>query len=277
MDFWRLLTTWSLSGQVNMATDDAIAQQVAKGESPSTLRFYTWKPYTISLGYHQKVEEVNCQACKHDGIGLVRRPTGGRAVFHAEELTYAVIFDPKAPVYHPTILETYLLIARALVVGMRRLGVRVEVAPSRSSPNSSGSKTRFLCFSTTSAFEILAEGKKLIGSAQRRWPGVVLQHGSLLLGRSHLNLPHYLKIAAGEKTRWSKELQTRTICLEEILGQQPTPLHIAEAVQAGFEEIYNIHFHKGALSPQEQSEIACLQQKYQIPFESEPILSGDIR
>lgn len=266
MKSWRLLTTWSLPGHVNMAIDEAIAQQVAKGESPPTLRFYTWRPYAISLGYNQKVEEINYQICEREGIGLVRRPTGGRAVFHAEELTYAVIFDPTTLFYHTTVLETYLLIARALVAGVRGLGVVAELASSRLtlSPNRIKPSSRFLCFSTTSAFEILAEGKKLIGSAQRRWPGVVLQHGSLLLGRFHLNLPRYLNITPVEKTRWYKELQARTICIEEILGQQPTPVYVAEAMKAGFEEIYNIHFYKSELSPQEQSKIAHLQQKYQI-------------
>ena len=265
MESWRLLTTWSIAGHVNMAIDEAIAQQVAEGESPPTVRFYTWNPYTISLGYNQKTKEINYQSCKRDGIGLVRRPTGGRAILHAEELTYAVIFDSTALFFRSKILETYLLIARALVTGVRRLGIGAELVRSNSDSSTNLTKpaSRFLCFSTASAFEIVVEGRKLIGSAQRRWPGVVLQHGSLLLGHAHLNLPYYLNLTTDEQAHWRKELEASTICLKDILQHQPTILDVVEAITAGFEQIYGIQFHKSELSPQEQSRAAQLLHKYQ--------------
>src|SRR5579875_2954295 len=151
-----------------MAVDEAVATAVGAGESPPTLRLYAWRPAAVSIGYFQRLaSELDLAACRELGLDWVRRPTGGRAVLHAAELTYAV-----AAVEPGAVLDVYARWSRGLIAGVRRLGAAAEwIAPRRGRSAA--------CFDAGSAYEVAVGGRKLIGSAQvRRW-GAVLQHGSL--------------------------------------------------------------------------------------------------
>lgn len=164
-----------------MAVDEAIAIAVRDGKVPSTLRFYTWDPPCISIGYFQKLNETLMSFVHQRDI--VRRITGGRAVFHGNDLSYSVVSRTDNKLFPDNIKGTYTGIAKALIAGLRNLGINPD--PIEENPDLQNSRKKYhkthLCFNTTLGHEITVNGKKLIGSAQRRWRDVFLQHGSILI------------------------------------------------------------------------------------------------
>ncbi len=161
-----------------MAVDEAIAIAVRDGKVPSTLRFYTWDPPCISIGYFQKLDETLMSFAHQRDI--VRRITGGRAVFHGNDLSYSVVSRTDNKLFPDNIKGTYTCIAKALIAGLRNLGINPDPIEENPDFPKKYHKTH-LCFNTTLGHEITVNGKKLIGSAQRRWRDVFLQHGSILI------------------------------------------------------------------------------------------------
>ncbi|MGB3204024.1 MAG: biotin/lipoate A/B protein ligase family protein, partial [Crinalium sp.] len=175
MNVWRLIPLIEASGSIQMAIDEWLLEQHRLGTHPPTLRFYTWHPSAISLGYHQRQypefwENLTWQGTKLD---LVRRPTGGRAVLHQGDLTYAVITSG----FKGTRLQVYEQICEFLIQGWKELGLELHYGSAGRgyihNPN---------CFGTaTGADLVLADGSKFIGSAQLRRGNAILQHGSMRL------------------------------------------------------------------------------------------------
>ena len=162
-----------------MALDEAILMSVTAEEAPPTLRLYAWDPPCLSIGYAQPVADVDQKMLTKFGWDLVRRPTGGRAILHTDELTYAVVATSIDQHIGGGVLETYQRISRGLVASLTLLGMSVEVQPDLSIPEDQRSNP--VCFQVPSAYEVTVNGRKLIGSAQVRRRGGVLQHGSLPL------------------------------------------------------------------------------------------------
>ena len=172
---WRLLLDGPGAGPWNMAVDEALLRSAQRG-APATLRFYSWDGAWLSLGFAQSLDAARRAACCEAGVGIVRRATGGRAVLHGADLTYAVVAPAAA--LPAGLHATYALIGEALREGIAALGVEAERSgPSHAAPGPGG----FDCFQSPAADEICAGGRKLAGSAQRRAGGAVLQHGSLRL------------------------------------------------------------------------------------------------
>src|SRR5947208_9994921 len=179
---WRLLVTEPCDGATNMAVDEAVWRGRQAGASPPTLRFFAWAPPTVSLGYGQPLDgHVDTVACRRLGVGLVRRPTGGSAIYHdgpERELTYSVVATTDDLGGARDLGETYRWIARALVAGLRALGAPVAmVAVARG-----GDPTPAFCFARTGSYEIEIDARKVVGSAQRRHGRCFVQHGAILLG-----------------------------------------------------------------------------------------------
>ena len=179
---WRLLITEPCDGATNMAIDETLWRGRHAGTSPPTVRFFAWDPPTVSIGYGQPLDRhVDVDACRRFGVGLVRRPTGGSAIYHdgpERELTYCVTATADDLGVGADLLETYRWIARALVRGINALGANAEMVPTG---RGLGPDPAF-CFARTGAFEIEVGGRKLVGSAQRRLGTSFLQHGAVLLG-----------------------------------------------------------------------------------------------
>ncbi len=177
-DTWRLLVDAPASGAWNMAVDEVLLDGVAAGTTPPTLRFYAWTPPCLSLGYFQPFEVVDLDGCRALGVEVVRRPTGGRAILHDRELTYSVALPASALGHDGGVLPSYHRLSLALQDGLRRLGVPATLAP-----ESAGGAAAHgpVCFDRPSAHEILLQGRKLVGSAQVRRGGGLLQHGSILI------------------------------------------------------------------------------------------------
>jgi lipoate-protein ligase A len=184
MHYWRYIDSGPASGAENMAIDEELLDHAARVGGPPVLRFYTWDPPAVSLGrFQEEATAVNRDACRHRGIDVVRRVTGGRAVLHYRELTYSIISRADNDRFPTDVIGTYKVIAAGLLAGLRNLGIPAEMAArsARHSDRLARARKDPACFSTPSLYELLVHGRKIIGSAQRRIPGAFLQHGSILL------------------------------------------------------------------------------------------------
>lgn len=178
MQQWRVIYDQHMEGAANMAADEALLHAVANKQQPPTLRFYGWDPFCLSLGYGQRLRDVDLNRVQARGWHVVRRPTGGRAILHGDEITYSLTLPDDHPLAAGGIIETYLRISRGLLLATARLGLNVQADPEG---DASAKQAGPVCFEVPSKYEITVNGKKLIGSAQLRRNGGVLQHGTLPL------------------------------------------------------------------------------------------------
>lgn len=193
-EHWRLIDSGPGEAHYNMALDEALAQSARnnKGDAspvmPPTLRLYAWRDPSVTLGRFQKSSEVDADLCARRGIAIVRRLTGGRAILHGQELTYSFSASTlDGPFAGKDLFESYATLSAAFMQAFLSLGLRAEATSRRDRPlpASHGAHKRTpknpLCFSSTSFAEISIGDSKIIGSAQRRWPGAMLQQGSIPL------------------------------------------------------------------------------------------------
>ncbi|MBS1914275.1 MAG: lipoate--protein ligase family protein [Bacteroidetes bacterium] len=231
---WLYAVDHDLSGEQNMARDEAMAIACGRDGVPR-LRFYSWQPYTLSLGHNQSDAAIDRRGIDSKGYGIVRRPTGGRAVFHAEELTYAVAMPSNGDGIH----ATYSRITEAVMRGLEILGAH-DLEFSRSQPDFREHYTleeSESCFSASALNELTWHGRKLLGSAQRRYGGVLLQHGSLLVGDAHLEIIDllYPEHDASRRGALKSRLAERTATVCDLLnGRVPAFDSLASALHDGF-------------------------------------------
>lgn len=242
---WRFLHTGYSSGLFNMEFDQGLARELLEGTDIGTVRVYGWNPSAISVGVHQSMDEIDTAKAYSSGIDVVRRPTGGRAILHSEEVTYSVVMIARGR----NTLQIYHEISLALVEGIRALGVNAVLEKSQPHfPTLYRDGSSIACFSSSGRYEIKVEGKKLVGSAQRRMTGeggsqVVLQHGSILLGSDHLRIAHFLKQSDRVKAEGIRsELEEKTTTLKSALGFDVGFDEVAEALRGGFEKAWGISF-----------------------------------
>ena len=256
MDTWRLLITPPARGAWNMAVDEAVLEAVGRGESLPTLRLYAWEPACLSVGYAQKIEDVDFSRLHTLGWDFVRRPTGGRAVLHVDELTYAVIAPPDEPRVTGTVLDSYHRLAQALVEALRMLSLPVEVKEQAGTPARSPNP---VCFEIPSTYEITVGGKKLIGSAQARRKDGVLQHGSLPLTGDLGRILQALTFPdEASRLRAAERLLERATTMETALGHAVTWDAAAAAFQTAFGKVLALNLQKADLSPTERERAAEL-------------------
>ncbi|MCR8985298.1 lipoate--protein ligase family protein [Brevibacillus laterosporus] len=236
MEKWRYVVTPPMSPEMNMAIDEAILTLHSQGKVPPTVRFYTWNPATLSIGYFQKMEkEINIDEVKRLGLGLVRRPTGGRAVLHDAELTYSVIVSEDHPQMPKSVTEAYKVISMGLLHGFQKLGLKAEMVSlateeEKAKYNSPGSSA---CFDSPSWYELVVEGKKVAGSAQTRQKGVILQHGSILLDMD-VDLLFSLLTFPSErvKERMMNSFKQKAVTINEVSSK---PISLEEAIEAFYQ------------------------------------------
>ena len=213
---WRLIDTGRHTAAWNMACDEALCDSVRAGSEP-VVRFFQWEPAALSFGYSQRIgREVLIADVLRDGIGVVRRITGGRGVFHADELTYSVICRQDDPVAQGGITATYTRISQGLAEGLQSLGVDAELTRHVDPAVPPRAQNATLpCFGSAARAEIVIENRKLIGSAQHRMKDLMLQHGSIPLGPRHKEIVKYLNADDRTLKRFRQVLDTSTISLEE--------------------------------------------------------------
>lgn len=260
---WRLVQTPPASGPWNMAVDEAILEGVGRKESPPTLRLFAWEPPCLSLGYAQPLSDVDQDTLTKRGWDIVRRPTGGRAILHTDELTYAVIAPPDEPRVAGSILESYQRLAQALLNALHFMEVQAHSEEKYGIP-ANPDPSEPICFEVPSNWEITLGGKKLIGSAQLRRRNGVLQHGSLPL---HGDLARITQVLSypdeSSRTRAGHRLLKRAITVESALQKRISLTEAKNAFVEGFEKALNLKFITSDLTPLELSLVSeLLENKY---------------
>lgn len=250
---WRLIDTPPAPGAWNMALDEALADSVRMGGAP-VLRVYRWNPPCLSLGRNQPSDGYDRDRIRTRGIDVVRRPTGGRAVLHHRELTYSVAArDDELG----TLRQAYATINRALVAGLRRLGVdaRLQPAGTERAPLPSLAP----CFEQPVEGEVTAGGRKLVGSAQRREDGVMLQHGSLPIHDDQSGVPGLMLpgFAPGHADP--------PATLAALLGRQPRWDALVDALAEGWTEVVGGVLERGELTGEEAARVKARRARYEDP------------
>jgi lipoate-protein ligase A len=219
-----------------MERDEQLARERVENPAlPSVLRLYSWLPSAVSIGYQQKMETVDLDACQTAGIDVVRRPTGGRAVLHANELTYAVITraHPAEGLYavHNQIVSA--LVAAISTIADTEQSLEVTPRPGKSEQKFS---QPLACFASAARHEVTWHGRKVIGSAQRRFGEVVLQHGSILLTNDHLQLPELLSLSESDRVQMRETLIRETATLADVFAREISIRECADAIRTHFVE-----------------------------------------
>jgi lipoyl(octanoyl) transferase len=251
---WRLLIDRPRRGAWNMAVDEMLLEGVSRGRIPPTLRFYQWAPPCLSLGYFQSFSAVDVDACRRARVEIVRRPTGGRAILHHRELTYSIALPLTVLEPESGVLQSYYRLSLGLTDGLRRLGVETSLAPSSPLREAAHGPA---CFDEPSDHEILLSGRKLVGSAQVRRNGSLLQHGSVLFQPQVNELLACLRMEPADRERQRAAMATGVAGLDQ--AGRFTPRAVAEALAAGLGGAFGVALEPGSLSRREKAEAAELE------------------
>jgi len=229
---WRLLKTQNNSAFTNMAIDRAVMVANSQDKVPPTIRFYTWQPPAISIGYFQSLnEEVDLEVCENLGVEYVRRITGGGAVFHDKELTYSIVISESHPLVPKNILESYRRICGAIIKGLKHLWIESKYAPVN---------------------DIIVNNKKISGSAQTRKFKTVLQHGTVLIDVDVDKMFMLLKVPNEKiKDKMIADVKQRVTSIKHISGNIVSFNDAADAMKTGFEEEFGIELVDGNLTKEE--------------------------
>ena len=248
---WRLLRTPPAQGAWNMAVDETILEFAGRGDVPPTLRLYAWSPACLSLGYAQPLKDVDLDRLHDRGWEIVRRPTGGRAILHTDELTYSVCGRPSEPHLSGSVLESYQRLSLALLEALRLMGINADSAK-KSSLQDSNAKDNPICFEAPSNYEITVAGKKLIGSAQARRKSSVLQHGSLPLSGDLTRILQVLNYPDEIQRRKAGErLLSRATTIEAVLGYRGDWWIASQAFRAAFKSVLKLNLQPMRLTAAE--------------------------
>ncbi len=258
---WRLVNSGAVDGPGNMAVDEALLESVASGRSAPILRLYGWRPPCLSIGLSQEWDVVDMARCAELGWDVVRRATGGRAILHVDELTYAVIVPDTDPRVEGGIRESYRRLSEALLAGLAGLGLQTErIRPYYADRGDLGPA----CFDGPGEYEITVGQMKLLGSAQARKKGVVLQHGSLPLHGDITRIVDGLYFdLPGQRTAVRLRLRYRATTVLHSLGRVVSYDEAASALRDGFAAALDLALEEIPLTAAEQARAGILRaEKY---------------
>ena len=257
---WRIIFSDAMPGALNMAVDAAILSAVGRKEVPPTLRLYRWDPPCISLGYSQPYSDLDQDLLQTRRWDVVRRPTGGRAILHTDELTYAVIGPKTDPRLEGGLLQSYRRLSSALSSSLKILGLPVEIYSGKN-PDANNQP---VCFENPSDFEITVEGKKIIGSAQARKKEGILQHGTLPLVGDLSRITQVLRYPTpDQKDLAAALLLQKATTVESVLRREVSWEESAQAFKIGFQNALNVILTESNLIPPEWE---TAQQLFQTQF-----------
>jgi lipoate-protein ligase A len=255
---WRLIMGEVADGATNMAVDQTIAEAATVGKALPTMRFYTWHPACVSLGRNQPIADIDVGRCASRGFDIVRRPSGGRAILHTDELTYCVAAPASEPRVSGGVLEVYHRLTAGLVSALHSLGIAAGEAGTEPSGEATPSAA---CFRVPSAHEIVLSGRKLLASAQCRQAGWVLQHGSLPLRGDVGRIADVLALADDdERDALRSALRSRSTTVADVLGSEQGFEQVAAVLAEGWARVLNVTWQRGELSPWERSRAAELRE-----------------
>ncbi|CAC5908260.1 TPA: biotin/lipoate A/B protein ligase family protein [Staphylococcus aureus] len=263
---WNFINTGSKDPYYNMAMDEALLNFVSRGEIDPVIRFYTWNPATLSIGYFQRLQkEIDIDKVKEKGFGLVRRQTGGRGVLHDKELTYSVIVPESHPNMPSTVTEAYRVISQGLLEGFKNLGFDTYFAvPKTPEERQKLKQSRSsVCFDAPSWYELVVEGRKIAGSAQTRQKGVILQHGSIL---QDIDIDELFDMFIYKNERLKLKMKEafveKAVAINDISDEHITISQMEEAFEKGFKKGLNIELKPLELTEAQLAEVEELTEKY---------------
>lgn len=263
---WNFINTGSKDPYYNMAMDEALLNFVSRGEIDPVIRFYTWNPATLSIGYFQRLQkEIDIDKVKEKGFGLVRRQTGGRGVLHDKELTYSVIVPESHPNMPSTVTEAYRVISQGLLEGFKNLGFDTYFAVPKTAEERQKLKQprSSVCFDAPSWYELVVEGRKIAGSAQTRQKGVILQHGSIL---QDIDIDELFDMFIYKNERLKLKMKEafveKAVAINDISDEHITISQMEEAFEKGFKKGLNIELKPLELTEAQLAEVEELTEKY---------------
>jgi lipoate-protein ligase A len=250
MNVWRLLPFQQYSAFENMAIDEAIFRESQRIDTPPTFRLFGWSPPAVSIGFFQDfLSDIDIEACRKDGVDVVRRTTGGKAVFHDLEITYSLTGREDNPFFPGTLLGRYHVISEAIAAGLSTLGVQAELEKKNTKTSE---ELREFCFYVPAQHELLVKGKKICGSAQARTNGAFLQHGSLLLD---FDPAIAFELMTRDKRHKEEKIKKLSNSITSIHSESSTKtdLHeVCDALVMSFERKFGIKLEPGELTPEEK-------------------------
>ncbi len=261
---WRLLDTGANNAFYNMAVDEAVMKAHRMGLVPPTVRFYQWSPPGLSLGYFQQAEkEVDGEYCEGNNVDIVRRLTGGRAILHDDELTYSIVVGEKSDFLPTSILESYKIISEGIINGLNSLGLAVELKPVKGKKKAPSGFSA-ACFDAPSLNEVVIAEKKLVGSAQTRQKGVILQHGSIPMTIDAELLYRVLKMPNQKvRDRMKKRFLKKATAVNQESDKKIEINDLKEAIKKGWEKRFGIKLIYGELIAEEEDWVEKLsKEKY---------------
>ena len=240
---WDFIDSGASTGKFNMDFDLSLAKNF--NTKKAIIRLYQWQPYCISLGANQSFEDINLDKVKSDKIDVVKRPTGGRAILHAEELTYSVIYPIEnntsaKNIYH----EINLALRKGLIEFDKSLS---EIELEHTQPDFKDfykSDLSTICFAVSAKSELNLKGRKLVGSAQRKIGNVILQHGSILCGSYHKKIVNYLNLNPEQRECILQEINDTTIDLKTALSCEIDYFKLNRSILKGFKDHFNVQFNE---------------------------------
>jgi lipoate-protein ligase A len=247
MERWFLFDDGPATGARNMAVDEFLLGRAERERIAPALRLYSFDPAAITIGYHQGLAHgLDRERIDRDGVDIVKRFTGGRALLHDGELTYCIVARTDRSPFDTHLQASYLRISEALVHALRSIGVDARISGGR--PRHGSRPFSKPCLDSVSRHEITAGGRKIVASAQRRSMCSFLQHGSILLTPASERIVDYLP---GRGVSLSGRVTS--ICGE--LGGEVEPTLVRRAVVRGFEEVFRVSFEELGLSEEEEREV----------------------
>lgn len=260
---WRLIIDHRGGPAINMAVDEAISLSTKKDNAPPTLRIYFWSRPAVTIGYFQKIrEEVDLRYCLERGIDVVRRLTGGRAIVHdLEELTYSFSAPFEDPFKNRNLHDTYLAISEAFVTGFRDLAIDVEMCSARSTSSRPGRSP--VCFQSLGLAEASVNGRKVIGSAQKRWTKGFLQQGSIPLDLNFDLLYRALSFPSDALRKRAREAANKKMAGLRSFAPELSMEELTDAIRRGFERRFNVILETEKISSEEQNTVSeLLERRY---------------
>jgi lipoyl(octanoyl) transferase len=245
-DTWRFLDSGLCSAAYNMALDEAIAERVRGNKAPPTLRLYGWDMPSVTLGYFQRIAEVDVEYCLQQNIPVIRRPTGGRAILHGDEITYSFSVKTRTGLFSRSLLDSYRKISAAFSTAFLKTGVSPEIKllkETRREPHAVILKSP-LCFQSVSYGEITVNSNKIIGSAQKRWTDGLLQQGSIPFAIQKDDLEKVFRLDT------AREMRDSFTGLDDIVPDL-IPDDLKTAIRISFEETFDIRLSVSSPSSEE--------------------------
>jgi lipoate-protein ligase A len=245
MTSFRLVLSGPHDGAANMAVDQALLSSYEQNPTqPPVLRLYTWEPACVSLGHFQKPEDTVClPECKSLKVDVVRRMTGGGALLHDKEVTFAFVWGKGTDGIPESIHGSYAALLQAVQKGLERLGV-----PTQMKPYSRRQGRESFCLIREGLYDLLWEGRKLCGSAQRRLKSAALLHGSILLD---IDPDKIILCLAPEDGLDREAILAKTATLKQAMGRTPSVHEVTDALVKGVEEYFKVKVVEAGLTAQE--------------------------